>query len=130
MSTNYAVILEKYAEKHYVSKFKKRYKKAWDITWDAILEELKRMDSLFETSVVETIIDGGDIKICKTEFRVAKTSESRKSSGNRCVVAINKKTCVVHVLLVYSKNDIAIHNETAEWKKIISHNYPEYRHLL
>ena len=130
MSTNYAVILEKYAERHYVSSFKKKYKGAWDITWNAIAEEFRRMDSLFQTTIAETIVDKGDIKICKTEFRVAKTNESRKTSGNRCIVAVNKSTCMVHVLLVYGKTDISGHNETAEWKNIVRENYPEYASLL
>ncbi|HEY4483264.1 MAG TPA: hypothetical protein VI953_03770 [Candidatus Paceibacterota bacterium] len=126
MSTNYVVVLEKYAERHYVSNFKKKHKGAWDITWEAIVEEFRRMDSLFETTIAETIAEKGNIKICKTEFRVAKTQESRHGSGNRCIVAVAKSTCTVHVLLVYGKNDIAIHNETAEWKHKIRENYPEY----
>ena len=130
MSTNYVVLLEEYAKRHYVSKFKKKYKGAWDVTWDAIVEEFRRMDSLFETSIAETIVEKGDIKICKTEFRVAKTQESRKSSGNRCIVAVNKSTSVVRVLLVYGKNDLAGHNETAEWKRVICYNSPEYANIL
>ena len=119
MSTNYAVILEKYAERHYVSSFKKKYKGAWAITWKAVVEEFRRIDSLFQTTIAETIVDKGNIKICKTEFRVAKTTDSRKTSGNRCIVAVNKSTCIVHILLVYAKTDIHGHNETAEWKRII-----------
>lgn len=130
MSTNYAVILEKYAERHYVASFKKKYKGAWDITWNAVVEEFRRMDSLFQTTIAETIVDRNNIKICKTEFRVAKTNESRKTSGNRCIVAVNKSTCMVHVLLVYGKIDISGHNETAEWKSMVRENYPEYAGLL
>ncbi|HEY4520398.1 MAG TPA: hypothetical protein VJJ72_01160 [Candidatus Paceibacterota bacterium] len=130
MSTSYSVILEEYAKRHYVSHFKKKYKGAWDITWAAIIEEFKRFDSLFQTSIAETIIDKNNIKICKTEFRVAKTQESRKSSGNRCIVAVDENAKIVHVLLVYNKNDLSGHNETAAWKNIVRDNYPEYKDLF
>ncbi|HVO29063.1 MAG TPA: hypothetical protein VMT81_03720, partial [Candidatus Paceibacterota bacterium] len=100
----------------------------------AIEEEFRRFDSLFETSIAETIVDGaiggGSVKICKTEFRVAGTKESRHGSGNRCIVAIHKDTCMVHVLLVYHKNDLGNGNETARWRQLIKDNYPEYRGLL
>lgn len=41
MSINYSVVLEEYAQRHYVSKFKKKYKGAWDVTWEAIVEEFR-----------------------------------------------------------------------------------------
>lgn len=130
MSINYSVVLGAYAKRHYVSKFKKKYKSAWDVTWEAIVEEFRRIDSLFETSIAEVIVAAGDIKICKTEFRVAKTQESRRGSGNRCIVAVHEDTCTVRVLLVYHKNYLGGRNETAEWKGIIRDNYPEYAHFL
>lgn len=130
MSINYSVVLEEYAKRHYVSKFKKKYKGAWDVTWEAIVEEFKRIDSLFKTSIVETIVDINNIKICKTEFRVAKTQESRHGSGNRCIIAVHKDMRTVHVLLIYHKNDLGGHNETAEWKRSVCDNYPEYTNIL
>ena len=132
MSTNYGVIFEEYAERHYIKNFEKKYKSAWNITRRAITEEFKRFDGLFETSIAETIIDGDDIKICKTEFRVAGTKDSRKSSGNRCITALCREDSIymVRVLLVYHKNDIKGGNETARWKQIIKENYPEYKKLL
>src|SRR3990167_10828190 len=131
MSTNYAVIVEKFAERHYISKFKKKHKNAWDITWSAIVEQFKRIESLIGVnSIVEIITDAGDIKICKTEFRIAGPGKSRHASGNRCIIAMHKSTAVVHVLLVYSKGDIGESNETAEWKAIVKDNYPAYRALL
>ena len=127
MSTNYAVIVEKFAERHFISRFKKKYKGAWDVTWNAIHEEFKRIDTLIgQTNIVDTITDQGGIRICKTEFRVHGTQESRHASGNRCIVAVNKDTCVVHVLLLYGKTDLSSSNETAQWKNLIRENYPEY----
>ena len=130
MSINYSVQVEKYAERHYLKNFSKKYKGAWDITWRAIVSEFKRLDFLFSASIAETIVDSGNIMIVKSEFRVAGTKESRKSSGNRCIVAVHKDVKTVYVLLVYHKNDIGDKNETACWKEIIKENYAEYRGLL
>jgi hypothetical protein len=131
MSINYAVIIEKFTERHFISKFKKKYKGAWDVTWNAIQEEFKRIDTLIgETNIAETITDQGGIRICKTEFRVHGTQESRHASGNRCIVAVNKNTCVVCVLLVYGKTDLGNGNETAQWKNLVRENYSEYSKIL
>jgi len=130
MSTSYAIFVEAYAERHYIKNFAKKYKGAWDVTWRAVLEELKRLDSLLNTSIAEKITENDSICICKTEFRVAGTKESHKSSGNRCIIAVQKSTNTIHVLLVYHKNDIGGGNETAVWKNIISENYPEYQEIL
>ena len=130
MSIKYSVIVENFAERHYIKNFKKKYKGAWDITWRAVIEELKRLDSLFETSIAETIVDRGNVKVVKIEFRVAGTQESRKSSGDRCIIAMHKDINAVYVLLVYHKNDLSDGNETAKWKQIIKDNYSNYRELL
>ncbi len=131
MSTNYAVIIEKYAERHFISNFKKKYRGAWDVTWSAIHEEFKRINTLIgETNIVETITDQGGVRICKTEFRVHGTQKSRHASGNRCIVAVHKDTCVVNVLIVYHKNDLGGNNETASWKNLVKENYPEYSDIL
>ncbi len=129
---NYSVIVESYAERHYIKNFKKKYKGAWDITWRAVIEELKRIDSLFKTTIAETITEteNGNIKIVKTEFRVAGTKESKKSSGNRCIIAVHSDIGAVYVLLVYHKNDLGDGNETSKWKQIIKDNYPNYSELL
>ena len=131
MSTNYAVITEKYAERHFISNFKKKYKEAWDVTWSAIYEEFKRIDTLIgETNIAETITDQGGVRICKTEFRVHGTQQSRHASGNRCIVAVHKDTRVVNVLIVYHKNDLGGNNETARWKNLVKENCPEYSGIL
>lgn len=100
------------------------------MTLKAIVAGLERIDLLITTSRAETICDVDGIKIIKTEFRVDRTKESAKTSGNRCIVAWNKEKQFVAALLVYSKTDIASNNETAEWKRIVKENYPEYRHLM
>ncbi|MDP3014904.1 MAG: hypothetical protein Q8N28_00545 [bacterium] len=131
MFTNYTVIIERYAERHFISKFKKKYKRAWDVTWTAVHEEFKRIDTLIgQTNIAETITEVGDVRICKTEFRVHGTQESRHASGNRCIIAVHKHTSTVRVLLVYSKNDLGGGNETASWKAVVRENYQEYSKIL
>ncbi len=131
MFTNYAVITEQYAERHFISSFKKKYKGAWDVTWIGIHEELKRIDTLIgQTKIAETITQSDDIRICKTEFRVHGTQESRHASGNRCIVAVHKNTNTVNVLLVYGKTDLGGGNETANWKNLVRENYPQYSKII
>jgi len=131
MFTNYAVVIEQYAERHFISSFKRKYKSAWDVTWVGMHEEFKHIDTLIgQTNIAETITGIGDVRICKTEFRVQSTRESRHSSGNRCIVAIHKNTSTVHVLLVYSKTDLGGGNETANWKNIVRQNYHQYSKML
>ncbi len=130
MSTSHAVIVEKYAERHFISKFEKKHKGAWVITWNAISEEFRRIDALMGVSnMVEVIVDVGDIKICKTEFRIAGPGPSRHASGNRCIIAVHQSTNSVHVLLVYHKGDVG-ENETAKWRSLIKENYPQYSGLM
>jgi len=130
MQGNFSVIIEVFAQKHFIKSFEKKYKIKWDLTWQYIKEELARIDNLLLTSRAEIITDAGNIKIIKTKFRVVDTKESAKTSGNRSIVAWNKEKQVVSVLLVYSKTDIANHNETAEWQRLIRENYSEYKHLF
>jgi hypothetical protein len=128
MSTdNYVVQIEKYSERHFIAGFKKKYKSAWEVTWKALEEEFKRIETLIGVNnYVETIIDCEKCLICKTEFRVAGTQESRHGSGNRCIIAVHKKEKIVKVLMVYSKTDIKGSRETDWWKGVIKDNYPDY----
>ena len=130
-STKYEVVIEKYAERHFISKFKKKYKGSWDLTLNTLIEEFEKIDVLFLKSIAEYITDkNANLVICKTEFRVHGTKKSRHGSGNRCIVAVHKDTFVVNVLLVYHKNHLSGKNETASWKQLIKENYPEYSSLL
>ncbi len=128
--TNYSVIFEPFTERHFVKFFLKKYKGAWDFTLKLLYQEFENIDFLFLKSIAEIIIDSKDIKICKTEFKIAGTQESRHGSGNRCIVLIHKKINKVCVLLVYHKKDLGGGNETESWKNLIKKNYPEYANLL
>ncbi len=129
MYTNYKVTIEEFAERHFIKAFSKKYKGAWNITFSALIREFQNFDIILEKTIAEEISNKkADIVICKTEFKVSGTLESRHASGNRCIVA--KHTNKIVVLLVYCKNDLGRGNETVQWKKIIKENYPEYRVLL
>jgi len=131
MSTNYAVYIEPFADRHYIRTFAKKYKKAWDFTLSALIREFQSFDVILEKTIAEEITNrNADVVICKTEFKISGTQESRHGSGNRCIVAKHKNTNKVCVLLVYHKNDLGGGNETANWKNVIKKNYPEYSDLL
>jgi hypothetical protein len=126
----YNVIFEKFTERHFIKTYTKKYKGAWNTTLKGLIVEFTFCDSLFQKNIAETISDSSEIKICKTEFKIAGTQESRHGSGHRCIVAIHKKEYLVSVLLVYSKTDISGNHETNWWKNLIKENYSEYRNLL
>jgi hypothetical protein len=126
----YEVIFESFAERHFIKTFSKKYKGSWDSTFRGLVVEFTFFNSLFEKSVAETIIDSTEIKICKTEFKITGTKESRHGSGNRCIVAVHKNINKVCVLLVYNKTDLGGGNETAKWQNVIKENYPEYKKLF
>lgn len=131
MSTNYEVTLEPFAERHFIRTFAKKYKKAWDFTLSALVREFQSFDVILEKTIAEEITDrNAEVVICKTEFKISGTQESRHASGNRCIVAVNKGTSTVHVLLVYNKNDLGGRNETASWKALVKENYEEYSKIL
>lgn len=130
MSTKYTVWVEDFAERHFIKRFAKKYKHLWSLTLQAIQDQYKRIDGLLGTSIAEEIICSGDWRIVKTEFRIVGTKQSRKGSGNRCILVVNQKNMTVNVLLVYHKDDLGHGHETAEWQKIVKDNYPQYRNLF
>ena len=131
MESNYSVQIEEFTEKHFIKSFQKKHNSKWDVTLRAIVFQLERIDNFLQTDKARTIIDGGDIKIIKTEFKIAGSKESAKTSGNRCIVAWHIKERFVSILLIYNKTDLTSNNkETDEWKKIIKDNYSKYKDLI
>lgn len=126
----HGVIFEPFSERHFVRSFAKKYRGAWDKTRNSLVLEFTFMPLLFDKNIAETITDVDGIKICKTEFKIAGTQESRRSSGNRCIVAVHSDSAEVHVLLVYCKTDVRGSRETDWWKMLIRDNYPQYRNLV
>jgi len=129
----YAVIFSPYTDRHYIRTFNKKYGKAWEKTHRALMIEFAFVDALFEKRIAETIhvSPDGNVKICKTEFKILGTNVSRHASGNRVIIAVDNSTGVVHVLLIYSKTDLSgKRSETAKWQKLVKDNYPEYKNLF
>ena len=126
----YEVVFEPYAERHFIRTFAKKYQGAWDRTLKGLILEFSLVDLLFEKNIAETVTDSKDVKICKTEFKIAGTDISRKASGNRCIIAVHKEIGVVKVLLVYHHGDLVGRNETTAWRKIVQENFDEYKHLF
>ncbi|MFA5420994.1 MAG: hypothetical protein WC280_03155 [Patescibacteria group bacterium] len=130
MSISYSVNIEKYALKHFIKSFEKKYNKAWDITLEAIKRELMSFEVLLLKTIAEVITESDNIRICKVEFKVAGTNQSRHGSGNRCIVSVNDSNNSIKILLLYHKNHLGGGNETAKWKQLIRDNYNEYKNLL
>lgn len=130
MSIKYSVNIKQYAERHYIKRFAKKYGRAWEITIETLIREMQSFDVLLERRIAEMITESTNIKICKVEFKIAGSNQSRHGSGNRGIMAIHKDVSSINVLLLYHKNHLGDGNETAKWKQIIKDNYSEYRGLL
>lgn len=130
-TSEYEVKVEDFAERHYIRTFAKKYKGTWDTTLTFITQEFRFLDALFNKSIAEYITDRqADVVICKTEFKIVGTQESRHGLGNRCIVAIHKISNQVKVLLVYGKTDLGGGKETTRWKNMVKENYPQYYNFL
>ncbi len=127
---NHSVWIEDFAQRHFIKSFKKKYKMRWDVTLCGIIAELERIDALLLTDRADSICHIDNIEIIKTDFKIAGTNESAKSSGDRCIVVRDKKKQTISILLVYGKTDLNGANETAKWKRIIKDNYPQYKYLF
>ncbi len=127
MSTDndYVVEIEKFAQKHYIKKFRKKFKKAWKVTEIAIIQEAERIDRLVGlTDRAETVARADGYCLIKLYFSVAGTKKSAKGSGNRAIILVDNSSYKCQILLVYSKNEICSPNETQKWMKVIKSNYP------
>ena len=129
--SRYLVQVSDYAKRHYIKKFEKRYAKMqWDVTLRSIFAELARIDENLKFKKADTIHHDGSRRIIKYSFRVAQTKDSAKGSGNRVVALVDSDKKIVTILLIYSKNEITIPNETAKWQSEIKNNFPVLRDLV
>jgi hypothetical protein len=129
MSIRYNIKIEHFAESHYIKRFSKKYKSFWDFTIKGIISELERFDEFIKTDHIDLISRCDNITILKADFRIAGTKFSRKASGNRYIISLDKNKNEIKILLIYHKNDIGDKNETLTWKKIIRANYDDYDFL-
>ena len=122
---NYNVEFDKFCDRHYLKSFAKKYKSAWPGTVQAIEDVCKRIDAMLEYNRADLIASNGQFKLVKLDFSVEGTRISPKSSGNRCILAIDEDIRLVRILVVYSKNDISSPNETSKWKTIVKEQFSE-----
>lgn len=131
----YSVLVEEFAERHFIRSFEKKYKnKHWQVTLGAIKAILSRYDNIAPNhrsidSKLDIICPCNKQMIVKLDFAVAGTNTPPKSAGNRVIAAVDSANRVIKILIVYSKNNIGPPNETAKWKKMISHYYDEFKSL-
>lgn len=130
MSAEYVVMREAYAERHFIKDFERKYKKAWAVTWKGITDEFKNFEVLLARSNATVISSIKNERLCKVDFRVHGTKESRRTSGNRYIVILNDGQQTAHIVLVYCKTDVRGARETDWWKGEIKDNYPQYRHFF
>lgn len=130
MSTKYEVIVDSFAERYYLKGFRRKYKKSFEAPWGAFLFMLQKFDLMLERENTSVISDSAkNILVCKVKFKIL-PNESAKTSGNRCIVVVDKNKYQVRVLLVYSKNDIKGKQETLWWKNKIKRNFSNLENSL
>ena len=126
----YKVIFEDFTKRHFIKNFEKRYKSQWRKTQDDIVFVCEHIENMLLTKRADLISSADNYRLVKLDFAIFGLKVSPKTSGNRCILLLDDDMRIVTVLLVYSKNDISIRNETQEWKKIIKGQYPNIRKIF
>jgi hypothetical protein len=123
----YKVILEKYAEQHYIKSFSKDYKSTWSKTMDNIVTLCEHIDNVLHYKRASIVKQTTEYKLVKLNFAIEGTKKSPKASGNRCILFVNESEHSVKILLVYHKNHVKSKHETAWWQGIIADEFPDIR---
>ncbi len=124
MSTS--ILIQKYAERHFLKSFKKKYKTARHKTYNAISLMIERVDKFLKTTLIEEIISYDDSSILKIEFSIAWSKISPHASWNRAIIHRDKKTSKFDVLLIYMKTHIPKNKwETKRRKDIVKKEYKD-----
>lgn len=127
----FAVKYTPYANRHYLKDFEKKYKgKQWEFTDISIREDLSRLRVQNNTTQLTDQIDEfkyNDNKwLAKYDFKIAKTNESPKSSGNRCVLFIDNTKNTIDILMIYNKTHLPKNkDETKYIMDEIANNYKD-----
>lgn len=132
MTDQYGVRIEEYCQRHYIKDFQMKYtSRQWEVTEEAVKGLVRYPMKTLETKRFNLVAGDEDRKICKGEFKVAKTDTSAKASGNRFIALVDTERKFSHVLLVYNKQDhVKGNHETEWWKSEIRSTYPELEDLL
>lgn len=126
----YKVVFEDFTKRHFIKNFEKKYKSQWDKTQDDIIFVCEHIENMLLTKRADIISIANNYRLAKLDFAIFGSKVSPKSSGNRCILLLNDDMRIVKILLVYSKNDIPIRNETQEWKNIIKKQYSEIESIF
>ena len=110
----YLVIVEKFAEGHFLNEFRKRH--GWEVTWRGIEQMLMRFNVEALGSRLSSplhVSEGGEQVVYKMSFSVAGEGKSPKSSGNRMIIFCDDSSSSIRILMVYHKRNIKGSKETA-----------------
>ena len=127
---------EAFAEGHFLKDFEKKYPgMQWELTNRSIMLDLGRLrmpnNDTQRSSQVDELKHCGAYWLVKYDFRVAKTKESTKTSGNRCIAFIDNEKDSLSILLIYNKNNLPKNqDETVYIFNILKEQYPEYEKKL
>lgn len=129
-NVQYNVEISQYAQKHYIKDFLKNHRSNWVLTLESVVESLERiyyLDEQKHTSLdVIKFSDDKELGLVKFDFKIFKSKESSKTSGNRVIAIVNNTTNAVEICLVYSKNNIEGGKETNWWVEHIQNNFVKY----
>lgn len=127
----FAVRWSDYAERHFRKDFRRKYKSGiWDVTEDSIRQDLARIGhashDLQRSQQVDELWHEGNIWVFKYDFRVARTTVSAKTSGNRVVGVLDARTGVIEIIMIYGKTDLPKNmSETQYIKKVVGEVRPD-----
>lgn len=132
MSTDdrYKVEITSVAQKKYIKKLTKRHKSCWAITMIALQGVIERIEALLRTDRAEILHTTEGHRLIKVYFTIARSGQSAKASGHRCIAHIENKRRVAHILLVYSKHEISPPNETEKIRTQIKIGHPHLAELF
>ena len=121
----YNVVVEPFAERHFIKSFAKKYKSQWAKTLANIIFICEHIENVLKTQRADLISASGDYRLVKMDFTIFGLKVSPKKSGNRCILLVDGKMRMVRILLVYAKTDLPSKNETQEWKNLVWREYKD-----
>jgi hypothetical protein len=131
--THFTVVVNPFAERHFIKSFARKYKANWTMTLEAIRAQCARIESLVKNNRTSQPIHASvDNRhwVIKHPFAVAGMRQSPQGSGNRAILIVDRELRVVTIMLVYHKTDLGDGDETARWHALLRENCKEYlKHL-
>ena len=126
----YNVVVEEFAERHFIKFFAKKYKSQWMKTLDNIIFICEHIENVLKTKRADLISASGDYRLVKLDFAIFGLKVSPKKSGNRCIMMVDDKMRTVRILLIYAKTDLPSKNETQEWKNLVRSEFKDIAEIF